>query len=98
MILFDGVSKYFGKNSKAVEDISFKIENGEFVFIVGPSGAGKTTILRLINREILPTRGSVFVLDWEVNKLPKTKIPYLRRKVGIVFQDFKLLMDRTVGE
>lgn len=98
MILFDNVSKSYGNKNTAVEGISFKIEDGEFVFLVGPSGAGKTTILRLINKEIVPTSGSVFVDDWEVNKLPKSKIPFLRRKVGFIFQDFKLLSDRTVGE
>ena len=82
----------------AVENINFKIEDGEFVFLVGPSGAGKTTILRLINKELTPTSGSIFVNDWEVNKLPKSKIPFLRRKVAFIFQDFKLLPDRTVAE
>ncbi|OGG02491.1 cell division ATP-binding protein FtsE [Candidatus Gottesmanbacteria bacterium RBG_16_37_8] len=98
MILFDSVSKSYGTNISAVKDVSFKIEDGEFVFLVGVSGAGKTTLLRLINREILPTSGSVFVDDWEVSKLPKSKLPFLRRKVGFVYQDFKLLQDRTVGE
>lgn len=98
MILFDNVSKRYSRKMTAISEISFKIEDGEFVFLVGPSGAGKTTILRLINHELLPTSGSVFVDDWEVNKLPKSKIPFLRRKVGFVFQDFKLLTDRTVGE
>ena len=98
MILFDSVYKNYGRNHTAVDNISFKIEDGEFVFLVGPSGAGKTTILRLINRELVPSTGSVFVDDWEINKLPKSKIPFLRRKVGFVFQDFKLLSDRTVGE
>lgn len=98
MILFDSVNKSYGNKNTAVEGISFKIEDGEFVFLVGPSGAGKTTILRLINKEIVPTSGSVFVDDWEINKLPKSKTPFLRRKVGFIFQDFKLLSDRTVGE
>jgi len=98
MILFDSVSKSYGGNITALKNISFKVENSEFVFLVGPSGAGKTTILRLINRELTPTLGSVFVDDWEVNKLPDAKIPFLRRKVAFVFQDFKLLSDRTVGE
>ncbi|KKS98705.1 MAG: cell division ATP-binding protein FtsE, cell division transport system ATP-binding protein [Candidatus Gottesmanbacteria bacterium GW2011_GWA2_43_14] len=97
MILFDNVSKRYGK-STAVEDINFKIDKGEFVFLVGSSGAGKTTILRLIDRELLPSSGSVFVSDLEVNKLPKSRVPFLRRKVGFVFQDFKLLNDRTVAE
>jgi len=98
MILFDAVSKSYGRNKTAVADISFKVESGEFVFLVGPSGAGKTTILRLINRELNPTSGSIFVDDWQVDKLPDSKIPFLRRKVAFVFQDFKLLQDRTVAE
>ena len=98
MILFDDVSKKFGANSLVLENINFKIEDGEFVFLVGPSGAGKTTILRLINKEILPNNGSIFLDDWEVNKLPNRLVPHLRRKVGFVFQDFKLLHDRTIAE
>src|SRR3989344_8758495 len=98
MILFEEVSKSYGRNITAVANISFKINTGEFVFLVGPSGAGKTTVLRLIDREILPSTGSVIVDDWEANKLPKSKLAFLRRKVGFVFQDFKLLTDRTVGE
>ena len=97
MIIFDNVTKKYG-NSIAVEGISFKVDKGEFIFLVGASGAGKTTILKLINREILPTHGSVFIEDWEVDKLPKSKLPFLRRKVGFIFQDFKLLQDRTVAE
>lgn len=98
MILFDNVTKKYGKQFLALEKISLKVEQGEFVFLVGPSGAGKTTMLRLLTAEILPTSGAVFVDDWEVNKLPIKKIAYLRRKIGFVFQDFKLLIDRTVGE
>ena len=97
MIIFDKVTKKYG-NSIAAEGISFKVDTGEFIFLVGASGAGKTTILKLINREILPTHGAVFVDDWEVDKLPKSKLPFLRRKVGFIFQDFKLLQDRTVAE
>ena len=97
MIIFDKVTKKYG-NSVAAEGVSFKVDTGEFIFLVGASGAGKTTILKLINREILPTHGAVFVDDWEVDKLPKSKLPFLRRKVGFIFQDFKLLQDRTVAE
>lgn len=98
MILFDDVSKKFGPEVTAIENISFKIEDGEFVFLVGPSGAGKTTILRCINKEISPSAGSVLVDDWEVSRLPDKLVPFLRRKVGFVFQDFKLLHDRTALE
>jgi len=98
MILFDDVSKKYLQSVFALDEINFKVENGEFIFLVGPSGAGKTTILRLITREILPSHGSVFLDDWEINKLPTSKLPYLRRKVGVIFQDFRLLSGRTVAE
>ncbi len=98
MILFNGISKKYSKNTTALEEINLKIEDGEYVFLVGPSGAGKTTLLKLLIGEILPTHGSLFLDDLEINKLPQKKIPYLRRRIGFVFQDFKLLSDRTVGE
>lgn len=98
MVLFDNVTKTYPSGSIALEHINLKIEDGEFVFFVGHSGAGKTTLLRLLIGEILPTKGSIFVDDWEVNRLRQSQIPYLRRKVGFIFQDFKLLSDRTVAE
>ena len=98
MILFDSVNKKYSRNIIALEDINLKIEDGEYVFLVGPSGAGKTTILRLLIRDILPNHGTILFDDWEVNKLPVSKLPFLRRKAGFVFQDFKLLADRTVAE
>ena len=98
MIFFDDVAKNYPNNISALDKVNLKIEEGEFVFLVGASGAGKTTMLRLIIAEILPTRGSIYLDDWEVNRLPASKLPYLRRKVGFVFQDFKLLYDRTVAE
>lgn len=98
MILFESIHKKYPGNMLALEDINLKIEDGEFVFLVGASGAGKTTLLKLLNREILPTKGSVYLDEWEINKLPQKQIPYLRRKVGFIFQDFKLLTDRTVYE
>lgn len=98
MIQFDNLTKKYSVKVTALENINLKIETGEFIFLVGKSGAGKTTMLKLISREILPSRGSVFVDDIEVNKLPDGQLPYLRRKVGFVFQDFKLLSDRTVSE
>jgi len=98
MILFDNVIKKYSVRVTALEDINLKIETGEFIFLVGQSGAGKTTMLKLISSEIKPSKGSVFVDDIEVNKLPDGQLPYLRRKVGFVFQDFKLLTDRTVTE
>ncbi|MCL4338753.1 cell division ATP-binding protein FtsE [Patescibacteria group bacterium] len=98
MILFDSVSKKYSRSTTALDDINLKVEDGEYVFLVGPSGAGKTTILRLLIRDLLPNHGTILLDDWEINKLPVRKLPYLRRKVGFVFQDFKLLSDRTVAE
>lgn len=98
MIRFDHVSKFFGGRIKALSDISVEIADGEFVFLIGPSGAGKTTFLRLIIHDILPTSGTVYVDNWKVHTLPSSQVHLLRRKVGTVFQDFKLLFDRTVFE
>lgn len=97
MIKFESVIKKYG-NQTALDDINLKIEKGEFVFIVGTSGAGKTTLLRLITREILPTSGKILFNDEDITKIPNSKIPILRRKIGTVFQDFKLLLTRTVFE
>ncbi len=98
MILFDSVSKKYSRSIIALEDINLKVSDNEYVFLVGPSGAGKTTLLKLLIKEILPSYGSIYLDDWEINKLPSNKLPYLRRKVSFVFQDFKLLTDRTVTE
>ncbi len=97
MILFDSVTKKFG-SSIALDDVSFEIKQGEFVFVVGPSGAGKSTLLRILTREILPTSGKVMVATHDITKIKDKDVPTLRRKVGVVFQDFKLLDDRTVFE
>lgn len=98
MIRLEHVSKRFGGHTNALSDITVEIKDGEFIFLIGPSGAGKTTLLRLLVRDLLPTEGNVYVDEWEVNKLPKSKIHLLRRKVGMVYQDFKLLTERTVFE
>lgn len=98
MIRFDKVAKQYPGHGFALSDISVDIPDGEFVFLIGPSGAGKTTFLRLLIRDILPTSGTIRVDSMEVNRLPGGKIHELRRKIGTVFQDFKLLMDRTVFE
>lgn len=98
MIRFDHISKKYGTHTVALDDITAQIADGEFVFLIGPSGAGKTTLLRLLIHDLLPTEGSVFVDDWEINKIPNNQIHQLRRKVGMIFQDFKLLSDRTVFE
>lgn len=97
MLQFDKVSKKFGRQV-ALENVTFKIDKGEFVFLVGPSGAGKTTILRLIIKDILPSSGTIKLDNIDIINLPPNKIPLLRRKVGMIFQDFKVLPDRTIFE
>ncbi len=97
MILFESVSKKFASTT-ALDDISLEIKQGEFVFIVGPSGAGKSTLLRILTRETVPSSGIIKVGDKDITKIKDQDIPLLRRKIGVVFQDFKLLDDRTVFE
>lgn len=97
MLRFNKISKKFA-NHWALTDITFEIGKGEFVFLVGPSGAGKTTVLRLIIKDILPTHGSIKLNDIDIISLPPSRLPILRRKIGMVFQDFKILFDRTVFE
>lgn len=97
MILFENVSKKFGQ-TLALDDISLEIKQGEFLFIVGPSGAGKSTLLRTLTREIIPTGGKIMMGNMDITKIKNKDVPSLRRKVGVVFQDFKLLDDRTVFE
>jgi cell division transport system ATP-binding protein len=93
-----GISKTYGNGSVALADISVHIGKGEFVFIVGPSGAGKSTFVKLLFREELPTSGSLTVHDRDVVALEPSEVPYLRRELGIVFQDFRLLPNKTVYE
>lgn len=97
MIEFKNVTKVYEDGGvKALDNVSFKVEKGEFVFLVGPSGAGKSTITELIIKEELATSGEICVNGTELSTLPNKKIPYLRRNIGMVFQDFRLLPDRTV--
>jgi cell division transport system ATP-binding protein len=99
VILFDHVTKlYATQNRPALDDVSLEIEKGEFIFLVGPSGSGKSTFLRLVLREERTTKGSVWVLGKELNRLSNWKIPALRRQIGTVFQDFRLLPNKTVFE
>lgn len=98
MIELRGVTKKFGLSSIALLNIDLNIKEGEFIFIVGPTGSGKTTLLRLLTREILPTEGVIVIDNEDLAKLKGDKINHLRRKIGVVFQDFKLLADRTVFE
>lgn len=98
MISFQNVTKKFSSAITALEDINLEVNNGEFVFLVGPSGAGKSTLLRLLAKEYSPTIGKILVDDVDITKLKPEELPVFRRKVGFVFQDFKLLDDRTVLE
>ncbi|MBU1017364.1 MAG: cell division ATP-binding protein FtsE [Patescibacteria group bacterium] len=98
MIVFENVSKKYPDGTTALDEINFAIKGGEFVFITGPSGAGKTSLLRLIIKEEVPTQGEVFVDEDPVSNIKSKDIPNLRRKIGFVFQDFKLLNSRTVFE
>lgn len=96
MIEFKGVHKVYDSGVKALKDVNIRIDKGEFVFIVGESGAGKSTFLKLIMREALPTAGEVFVNDFRLSKLKRKDIPYMRRTMGVVFQDFRLINNMTV--
>ncbi len=99
MITFEQVSKtYDGQQRAALRDIDLEIAKGEFAFLVGASGSGKSTFLRLILREYRPSRGRIFVAGRELNKLPSWRVPSLRREIGTVFQDFRLLPGKTVHE
>ena len=98
MIQFFRVSKRFPGGQSALEDVSFDIARGQFVFLTGASGAGKTTLLRLIFREEVPTDGQIVVNGRNVASVPASKIPYLRRTIGVVFQDFRLIGRKTVFE
>ena len=98
MIRIDKVSKAFGTGALGLSDVTIDIEKGEFVFLVGPTGSGKTTLFRLMIRDTLPTKGSIIIGDWDIVKLPHNKMPSLRKKIGVIFQDLKILSDRTIFE
>ena len=98
IIKFENVTKDYNHEVIALNKVNIKIKKGEFVFLVGPSGSGKSTILKLLVREELPTDGKVIVNGQDVQALKEKEIPYFRRKIGFVFQDFRLLYDRTVAE
>ncbi len=98
MITFKNITKFYPPNTYAVKDVSFYIEAGEFVSIVGQSGAGKTTLVRILLAEEKPTEGSIIVGDWDITRIKPSEIPILRRQIGVVFQDFKLLPRKTVHE
>jgi len=98
LIALRGVSKVYGSGIFALSQVDLDIRKGEFVFVVGPSGAGKSTLIKLLYREETPTEGQVVVGGKDLSKIRRRDVPYLRRKIGVVFQDIKLLEDRTVGE
>src|SRR5436309_14393797 len=98
MISLNRVSKVYKETVIALNDVSLEIAKGEFVFVVGPSGSGKSTMIRLLLKEDEPTHGDIYVAGKHIGKLSPWKVPYLRRNLGTVFQDFKLLPDKTVFE
>lgn len=98
LIEFREVSKTYDNHIRALVEVDLHVGKGEFAFVVGPSGAGKSTLLRLIYREELPTQGQVIVDGRDISRLRPASVPYLRRNIGVVFQDFKLLPGRTVYE
>ena len=98
MIKFNNVSLKYDKDTYAIKDLSLKIDEGEFVFIVGKTGAGKSTLFKLLTRELKPSSGSIKVFRDNIEYISNRDIPYYRRKLGVIFQDFKLLEDRNVYE
>lgn len=98
MITFENVSKLYPDGTVAAADLNFSIEPGEFVSVVGQSGAGKTTVARMIIAEEKPTEGKIVIGGWDISDIKNSEIPVLRRQIGVVFQDFKLLSRKTVAE
>lgn len=98
MIRLENVSKIYKTSTRpALDRVSMHVDKGEFVFLIGPSGSGKSTFLRLLLREDVPSKGRLFVHNWNVAKLPRRKVPQLRQRIGCVFQDFRLLTNKTVA-
>ncbi len=98
MIEFQNVSKVYDNGAVALDNVTIHIEKGEFVLVVGHSGAGKSTLFKLLTHEVIPDEGSVIVNNVDVTRIKGSKVPMLRRKLGVVFQDFRLLPNKTVGE
>ena len=98
MIRFKNIFKIYNNNVKALSDVNVDIEKGEFVFLVGPSGSGKSTFIKMILKEVEPTNGKVIVGDTDLSTLTRKQVPYFRRKVGMVFQDFRLIPNLNVYE
>ena len=98
MIRLTDVEKVYSTGNRALDGVSMQIEDGEFVFLVGPSGSGKSTIIKLLTAELEPTAGQIFVNGFQVDTIRRRSIPYLRRTLGVIFQDFRLIQDKTVYE
>ena len=98
MVRFSGVHLTYGNGTKAIKGIDFRVDDGEFIFLIGPSGSGKSTIVKLITGELRPTHGRVIVNGFNVGSLRQSVIPKLRRTVGVIFQDFRLIEKKTVYE
>lgn len=98
LVQFYNVSKIYPNGVKALDDISLKIDRGEFLFLMGPSGAGKSTLIKMLFREEKPTRGQIFIASRSIVRMKRSEVPKLRRSMGIIFQDFKLLENKTVAE
>jgi cell division transport system ATP-binding protein len=99
VIRLENVTKVYPTSTRpALDDVSVEVDRGEFVFLIGPSGSGKSTLLRLLLREDVPSSGSVWVANWNVGRLARRRVPRLRQRVGCVFQDFRLLANKTVAE
>lgn len=98
VIVMRNVSKAYSQNVQALSNVNLTIKKGEFVFVVGDSGSGKSTFIKLLLRELVPTEGNLYVLNYNLNRIKHRKIPKFRRNLGVVFQDFRLLKDRTVYE
>ena len=96
MIDLTDVVKVYPNGTRALDGVSLHIDDGEFVFLVGPSGSGKSTIIKLLTAELRPTSGSVLVNDFELGTIKKSEVPYMRRTIGVVFQDFRLILNKTV--
>ena len=98
MIDFQNVTMVYDAGNRALDSVSLHIDDGEFVFLVGPSGSGKSTIIRLLTAELIPTSGSINVNGYQLERIKNRSIPYLRRTVGVIFQDFRLIENKTVFE
>ncbi len=96
MIEFRNVTKVYEPGTRALNDVSLKIEDGEFVFLVGPSGSGKSTIIKILTAELMQSSGSVFVNGFTLEKIRRSAVPYMRRTLGVIFQDFRLIENKSV--